>query len=332
MSNLGKLFTFNRHDRDAIIVLLLVIITSVVLIPLLADKDRNENKKHDNPSYRRTDGKRDLYYAVPEEKHKLFTFDPNTADSTQLLALGLKPWQVRSIYKYRAKGGRFRKPTDFARLYGLTLKQYKQLEPYISIAPEPMARDYYPSDSRQDNRDYKDNDKSSGHQYNSGNQQTAVYKEQNAKPGVTENATTPHPATYERIQKLHPGETIDINTADTTQLKRIPGIGSYFARRIVDLRQRKGMFVSPEQLLSIRNFPEHSLSYMTASQNFPVIRINRATFEELRAHPLLNYTQAKDIMQLRRTSGPIHSAQDLSFIPSITQEQLKRLATFLSFE
>ena len=66
-----------------------------------------------------------------------FAFDPNTADSTQLLRLGLKPWQVRSIYRYRAKGGVFSEPADFARVYGLTLKQYRELEPYIRI-----GRDY----------------------------------------------------------------------------------------------------------------------------------------------------------------------------------------------
>ena len=72
---------------------------------------------------------------------RLFAFDPNTADSSTLLRLGLKPWQVRSIYKYRAHGGHFRKPQDFARLYGLTLAQYRRLEPYISIKSEVMAAD-----------------------------------------------------------------------------------------------------------------------------------------------------------------------------------------------
>ena len=65
-----------------------------------------------------------------------FVFDPNTADSSQLLRLGLQPWQVRNILKYRAKGGVYREPTDFARVYGLTVKQYRELEPYIRISPD----------------------------------------------------------------------------------------------------------------------------------------------------------------------------------------------------
>ena len=74
------------------------------------------------------------YYATESQKVERFPFDPNTADSTQLLRLGLQPWQVRNIYKYRAKGGIYRQKEDFARLYGLTVKQYRELEPYIRIS------------------------------------------------------------------------------------------------------------------------------------------------------------------------------------------------------
>lgn len=319
MFKLSKIIMYNRHDRDAIIVLMLIIITSIVVFPLLCDKDTKQQNK---PSYRQSGGKRAIYYDVPNEgksEGELFPFDPNTADSTQLLRLGLKPWQVRSIYKYRAKGGRYRKPTDFARLYGLTLQQYKRLEPYITITPEPMARDYYA----------KEQSENTEHTGISMHHQGSPDSPENH--GMQEKSGNPTP-TYERIAKLQQGEKIDINSADTTMLKRIPGIGSYFARRIVELRQRRGMFISPEQLLTIRNFPETALTYMTASQDFPVIRINHATLKELHAHPLLNYTQANDIIQLRRTSGTIRSAQDLAFIPSISPDLLKRLIPLLSFE
>ena len=51
-------------------------------------------------------------FRQPEERVvETFFFDPNTADSTMLLRLGLSPWQVRNIYKYRARGGRYHRPT-----------------------------------------------------------------------------------------------------------------------------------------------------------------------------------------------------------------------------
>lgn len=82
-------------------------------------------------------------YRMPSASAPLaeaFPFDPNTADSTELLRLGLRPWQVRNIYKYRARGGIYRRKEDFARLYGLTVKDYRRLEPYIRI-----SHDYQPA-------------------------------------------------------------------------------------------------------------------------------------------------------------------------------------------
>ena len=134
------------------------------------------------------------------------------------------------------------------------------------------------------------------------------------------------------VKKLTQGEFVDINTADTAELKRIPGIGSYFARRIVELRQRRQAFVSPEELLSIRNFPETALTYMTASQNFAKIHINQSSLQQLKAHPLINYTQATDILRYRRLNGNIRSVNDISNLPSFTPEQIARLKPFLLFE
>ena len=54
------------------------------------------------------------------------------------------------------------------------------------------------------------------------------------------------------------------------------------------------------------------MPYMTASHSFPPLRINSMTLKELQAHPLLNYTQSRDIIALRRTSGPIRSVSDMA--------------------
>lgn len=62
-------------------------------------------------------------------------FDPNTADSILLRQLGLPVYIVRNILKYRAKGGVFRSPESFSRIYGLKEEVYQKLKPYITIAP-----------------------------------------------------------------------------------------------------------------------------------------------------------------------------------------------------
>lgn len=69
---------------------------------------------------------------------RMQAFDPNTADSSTLVHLGFKPWQAKNMLKYRAKGGKYRKPDDLKRLYGMTDSMYQALTPYIHIAREEI--------------------------------------------------------------------------------------------------------------------------------------------------------------------------------------------------
>ena len=295
-----------KSDRNNVIIYILVVLAAATVLTLLKGEDeKNGDRRNTTAGTRRGNDRRQghtAYFAQPEREVKLQRFDPNTADSTTLLALGLPPWQVRNIYKYRAKGGRYRTKEDFSRVYGLTIEKYRQLEPYITIKPEVMAADVIKLPTIH-KRDYK-----------------------TAKADDDRNATTAG------VHKLRFGEKIDINTADTAMLKTIPGIGTYFAMRIVELRTRRQAFASVDELLAIRNFPETALTYMYASQDFPELHVNRLNVSQLCKHPLVNYTQARDIMQLRRTTGAIRSAKDLSFISSFTPEQLQRLAPCLRFD
>lgn len=306
------MLSFRKQDRNAAILFLCIIVLVVLLFPLLGkDGDNlndnhnlNDNLNHNYPfsTQRGIKGESSNLPSLSREGAgvSLFPFDPNTADSTQLLRLGLRPWQVRNIYKYRAKGGRYRTKEDFAMLYGLTLEHYRRLEPYIKIAPEVMARD-------------------------------VIVRRNNENVNYSHNANANVPITPPN-KKLSPGETLDINTADTTALKRIPGIGSYYARRIVELRQRRQAFTSPDELLAIRNFPETSLVYMTCSQNFPHVHVNTSSLQQLKEHPLINHTQATDILRYRRLNGAIHSIDDMALLPSFTKEKLSRIAPFLIFD
>ncbi len=313
------MISFRKTDRNAILLLILIVVVVVVTFPLLGEREDASTLPPQLRSglakNRHSVTQKPQYYAQKQDATgELFYFDPNTADSTQLLRLGLRPWQVRNIYKYRAKGGRYRQKEDFAMLYGLTLEQYRRLEPYIRIKPEAMARDFF-------------NDNGNGNGNRLAHNKGVTKQVQQETVPVPVNVPVPVP-----VNKLTQGEFVDINTADTAELKRIPGIGSYFARRIVELRQRRQAFVSPEELLSIRNFPETALTYMTASQNFAKIHINQSSLQQLKAHPLINYTQATDILRYRRLNGNIRSVNDISNLPSFTPEQLARLKPFLLFE
>ncbi len=231
------------------------------------------------------------YYQVPVASARLFDFDPNTADSSQLLALGLRPWQVRNIYKYRAKGGVYRQPNDFARLYGLTRKDFLRLLPHIKI-----SSDYLPASTLAE-----------------------------SPPAFTQD-------TLKYPRKIQPLERVDLNKADTAQLRHVPGIGSYFARQIVNYRRHLGGFHSIQQLREIEDFPEKSLSYfILPDDDVARLDINTATLSQLSRHPYITYTQARDIVDYRRLRGPIHTLDDLRLLKSFTPQALRRVEPYLKF-
>lgn len=77
--------------------------------------------------------------AVKEVRAKLprqvesFRFNPNTVSVEDLQRLGFSEKQAQSIENYRLKGGRFRRPADFAKSYVVSDSVYARLEPYIDI-------------------------------------------------------------------------------------------------------------------------------------------------------------------------------------------------------
>lgn len=317
-----------KQDYFVLAGFVVVVVVAVTALYLLhGNPDRKQTAELTR--WEKYDSKPKVHYAQdgandgsrPADLHitKLQYFDPNTADSTVLLGLGLRPWQVRSIYKYRAHGGRYYAPEDFAQLYGLTLKHYEMLRPYIRIKEQVMARDVVTRSK------YTRRETDYSSQKNDENRQTSSV--QNRRQALDE-----YYAMHPRQEKLRQGQTIDINSADTTELKKIPGIGSYYARRIVELRKRRGAFVSESELLAIRNFPETALEYMKANQNFPSVHINSATLAELEKHPLINHTQAADILSYRRLKGRIASISNLANLPSFTAAQLSRLERYLVFQ
>ncbi len=72
----------------------------------------------------------------PESANAPFFFDPNTITLDSLCMLGLTPRQAQTILNYRNKGGRFRRPEDFSRMYVVSEELYLRVKPFIAIASE----------------------------------------------------------------------------------------------------------------------------------------------------------------------------------------------------
>ena len=314
--NYKEFFYFQKSDRSVLIVLLaLAVIVSMLLYGIGGQNETTPLVSVPDSSQWNTDeelldsfhGRRFVaqekaetnheggYYQVEEQVVERFPFDPNTADSTELLRLGLKPWQVRSIYRYRAKGGIYREPKDFARLYGLTVKQYRELEPFIRI-----SKDYQPASTLFENE----------------------------KKRVTKRDTI----FVKSSNKLKENERVDLNELDTSLLKKVPGVGSYFAKEIARYGNRLGGYVSVKQLYEIEDLPEEVMKYFELSRvNVRKMNLNKLSLRQLRTHPYLNFYQCKAILDYRRLKGPLRSMDELRMMKEFTSQDIERLRPYVEF-
>ncbi|MFA6449258.1 MAG: helix-hairpin-helix domain-containing protein [bacterium] len=54
------------------------------------------------------------------------------------------------------------------------------------------------------------------------------------------------------VEKLSAGQTVNINTADVSELQKIPGIGPSYAERIFTLRKQRGPFANIEEIMLVQ--------------------------------------------------------------------------------
>lgn len=295
-------FYFTRMERQGIIVLAVLIALVFTACWLVSSQEEvivtdtgkfekdyadfvasiEERKKKQNANYKND---------FRERKVVLSPFDPNTTDSIGFLDLGLPSWMAKNILRYRAKGGKFRVPEEFKKIYGLTEEQYAILLPYIYINDASVKRDTVRLLARESQRD-----------------STKVYK---------------YPT----------GTVIDLNEADTTELKKIPGIGSGIARMIVGYRKQLGGFYDIEQLKEIQiNTRELRPWLMIGKNKIQQLNLNKASIERLRAHPYINFYQAKVMVEYRKKKGSLKSLKQLALYEEFTEEDLKRISHYICFE
>ena len=238
---------------------------------------------------------RRMWPSAPHKQAPVLTvFDPNTADSVTFRQLGLPGWMARNILRYRERGGKFRRPDDFRKIYGLTEEQYRTLSPYIRIAQTDTAR---------------------------------------PRPSLFLAETQADSLPKLAVEKYAPGTKVDLNRADTTELKKIPGVGSGIARLICSYRKRLGGFYHISQLREI-NLDDSKLADWLAIDTAAIVRIpvNRSGVNRLNRHPYINFYQAKALVEYRKKHGPLRNLKPLALYEEFTPKDFERMAHYLSFE
>lgn len=154
---------------------------------------------------------------------------------------------------------------------------------------------------------------------------------------------TPVPArpvyrsSYPVSVKYKAGTVVELNTADTLVLKRVPGIGSVFAWRIVKYRRLLGGFVSVGQLKEVYGIDESRYGklepwFRVDASRARCLQVNRLPADSLRRHPYLDYKQARILEELRRQNGRLTGWSDIELLEEFTAFDKERLSPYLSFE
>lgn len=130
---------------------------------------------------------------------------------------------------------------------------------------------------------------------------------------------------------------IDLNRADTSELKKLYGIGSAFSKRIVNFRERLGGYSSVEQLADIYGLSPELLAairpqlYIDSSFPMQQIPFRTATVADLMRHPYINQKIATLLLRYRDQHAPIKGITDLENILALPEGFLRKIEPYLSF-
>ena len=128
--------------------------------------------------------------------------------------------------------------------------------------------------------------------------------------------------------------SINLNSADTTELKSLPGIGSFFARNIVEYRDKLGGFVEKKQLLEVYAFDTARMSnienhIVIDSIELRKIKVNSDDFKTILRHPYIEYEDVKKIVNYRESKGMIKNWEN--YLKVVGRDVDDRLERYLDF-
>ncbi len=136
-------FHYSRAERDAAIVLCILLV-ALVLLPFswkyLLPPDHGTWTPPESWISMVSAAEREKPSPAPPAPTVFGPYDPNHSSLEELVAAGWPEHMARSLVRYREKGGRFRKTEDLRRLYLMTDAWYQHLAPGCRIASaQPIA-------------------------------------------------------------------------------------------------------------------------------------------------------------------------------------------------
>ena len=137
-----------------------------------------------------------------------------------------------------------------------------------------------------------------------------------------------------KITEAKKSRIIDINQCSAEELDGIPGIGNYFANRIIRYREGLGGFIAKDQLIKLKILPDSTyqkaLPYISIQTPARKIEINKVALSDLESVWYIG-KQAYLIINYRTARGSINSFDEIAGIKGINIEKLKQVESYLDY-
>jgi competence protein ComEA len=310
--------SFTRRDRIGIIVILIIILaifflpkafsstsnsnpantdtTWITAMKKLEQKEADNDQQYskyndDNSNSYQYDRPANNYYK--KSKGELFYFDPNTLSTEGWQKLGLRDKTISTIQNYLSKGGKFRKPEDLQRIYGLFPNEFERIAPYIKIASSGETTNY---------KDFTDNPSKE-------NPPAKTYTSRYSVVDINAADTTGLIAL--------PGIGSKLAMRIITFRDKLGGFYS-----ITQVGETFGLpdstFQKIKQYLKLENTSVRK------------ININKATIDELKTHPYIKYSLANPIIAYRNEHGAFAKVEDIKKLMVVTDEIYTKIAPYLT--
>lgn len=315
--------SFNRKERIAVVVIAGLMVFIILAPKIISMSARNDIVKTDtiwfaavrkleqkNPdTFNR--GNQKIYddrndYAYQYDKTKssynennttsgeLFYFDPNILNADGWKKLGLKEKTIQTIQNYISKGGKFRKPEDLQRVYGLRQNEYERLAPYIKIE-DVVARKNFESLTKTNN------------------------ELRPSKNIISHYSILDINAADTTAYILLPGIGSKLAGRIVNFRDKLGGFYS------VD--QVKETFGLPDS-----TFQKIKQYLKLDNPSVKKININTATIDELKAHPYIKYALANPIVAYRNEHGFFSKVEDVRKVMAVTEEVYNKIIKYLIVE
>jgi competence ComEA-like helix-hairpin-helix protein len=246
-------------------------------------------RKYEDAGYLQYQPSEKNYYDKPA-RGELFYFDPNTLPVDGWKKLGVREKTANTIQNYLSKGGRFYKPEDISKIWGLHEDEVKRLLPYVRIVEKP----------------------------------TSGYNKYPERVEATTYAKPTYTITPCDVNTSDTAVFIALPGIGSKLAARIVAfrekLGGFY--KTEQLAETYGLPDSTFQKIKSR--------LVIGNSSVKKLNINTASVDELKIHPYLRYNIANAIVQYRQQHGSFSAVSDIKKIMVITEEIYNKAAPYLT--